>query len=792
MKRIELLAPVGSVESLRAAVNAGADAVYLAGKSFGARAFADNFSDEELAAAVRYAHLHGVAVHITVNTIVADDELAALDEYLLKLGALDVDALIIQDLGVAARARELIPQIPRHASTQMTIHNLEGVRAAAELGFDRVVLARELSLDEIRTIVEGSSIEIEVFVHGALCVCTSGQCLMSSMIGARSGNRGRCAQPCRLPYDLIADDGSTVEAGKYILSPKDLNAIDRLSELAAAGVDSLKIEGRMKRPEYVAVVVETYRRALDRCVERSEDYAATAEEHRRLAQIFNRDFTTAYLDGRIDRTMISDKKPNNRGLPVGRVTAVDARSVTLKATEEINVGDQLEIWVKVGGRINFTVDHIKRRGDLVTMTVENTKGVRVHDRAFKIFDARLAEHAQKFFAEPTFNKIPLRAEISARIDRPLALKFVDPDGNVGAAETKSPATAAEHRPLDKSLLEKQIGRLGTTEFVLEGLTVDLDGDLMIPISELNDVRRRAIEQLECARLKKFTKARRSISAPTATVPRGRSKSGAQELLVAIDGIEKFDAVEDADGIIFGGDTFNHRMLTVEDHRRAIERARSLGKKIYIGTPRLIRNSEQSSVEEILRVVGDADGIYVHNIGTLRLARRLTRLPIFTDFSLIAFNSTTIAELGRMGAAGVTLSPELTVEQIKKLRAELPVECIVGGRAELMIMFYCPIGSFAGCNRICERKKFALRDRMSAEFPLVTDQNCRAHVLNSRVLSMADRLEELRGVDRLRIDGRAMSTEELRSTVKKFRAALDGRPIVEDGSKITRGHFFRGV
>ena len=242
---MELLAPAGNAEALRAAVNAGADAVYLAGNSFGARAFADNFSNDELASAVRFAHLHGVAVHVTVNTVVNDAEFAELDEYLKFLGSIDVDAILVQDLGVASRARELIPHIPIHASTQMTIHNIEGVRAAAEMGFSRVVLARELSIAEIGSIVAASDIEIEVFMHGALCVCTSGQCLMSSMIGARSGNRGRCAQPCRLPYELIADDGEKIDAGKYILSPKDLNSIERLPELIASGVSSLKIEGRM-------------------------------------------------------------------------------------------------------------------------------------------------------------------------------------------------------------------------------------------------------------------------------------------------------------------------------------------------------------------------------------------------------------------------------------------------------------------------------------------------------------------------------------------------------------------
>ncbi len=850
---MELLAPAGNAEALRAAVNAGADAVYLAGNSFGARAFADNFSNDELASAVRFAHLHGVAVHVTVNTVVNDAEFAELDEYLKFLGSIDVDAILVQDLGVASRARELIPHIPIHASTQMTIHNIEGVRAAAEMGFSRVVLARELSIAEIGSIVAASDIEIEVFMHGALCVCTSGQCLMSSMIGARSGNRGRCAQPCRLPYELIADDGEKIDAGKYILSPKDLNSIERLPELIASGVSSLKIEGRMKRAEYVAIVVETYRRAIDRCLQSAEDYSATIEERRRLAQIFNRDFTTAYLDGKIDRNMISDKKPNNRGLPVGRISAIEGRRLTIKASEAINVGDRLEIWIKVGGRINFEVSAIERRGSDVVLTVESTKGVRGHDRVFKIFDAELAAHAREFFEEKSsVGKIAIDARVEARLDQPLELTIDDREGNVIRVRTAASAIRAERRPLTRETIEKQLSRLGTTEFVLAGLSVDLDDGLIIPISELNDVRRRAIEQLEAIRLKSFgRRSRQSIDTSEVCNEINQRNSAEHQssenaeacnevnlqnsavhqsiataeacnavnmhdfterqsieiaevnvfpsfslhqLLVSIDTIDKLGFIGGSDGVIFGGDSFRHQTLTPDDYLRAIDFARSIGKRIYIATPRLVRNAELPLVEEIIRAASAADGIYVHNIGTLRLARRISTLPIFTDFSLIAFNSTTLETLARMGVSGATLSPELTLEQVNSLakKSPLPLECIIAGRAELMIMFYCPIGSFAGCNRVCERKRFALRDRMNAEFPIVTDQFCRAHILNSRVLSMADHIGEFGSIERLRIDGRAMSTAELTSAIKKCRAALDGEAVVEDGADFTRGHYFRGV
>ncbi|MBR0060702.1 MAG: U32 family peptidase, partial [Selenomonadaceae bacterium] len=282
---IELLAPAGSFEALRAAVEAGADAVYLAGEKFGARAYAENFEGEQLIKAVEFAHLRGVAVHVTVNTLIADEELDEFAEYLKFLRRANVDALLVQDLGAAALAKKFAPEIPLHASTQMTIHNSEGVKALAELGFTRAVLSRELTLEEIKKICRESPIETEIFIHGALCVCWSGQCLMSSLIGGRSGNRGRCAQPCRLPYELVDERGKNLlNAGKYLLSPKDLNTLELLPKLIETGVTSLKIEGRMKRPEYVATVVKVYRDALDKKF-------STPEDMRKLAQIFNRDFT---------------------------------------------------------------------------------------------------------------------------------------------------------------------------------------------------------------------------------------------------------------------------------------------------------------------------------------------------------------------------------------------------------------------------------------------------------------------------------------------------------------------
>ena len=680
---VELLAPAGSFDALKAAVEAGADAVYLAGEKFGARAYAENFAGEQLLKAVEFAHLRGVAVHVTVNTIIADEELDKFATYIKFLRRANVDALLVQDLGAASIIKNIAPEIPLHASTQMTIHNLEGVKVLAELGFSRAVLSRELTLDEIKKICSESPIETEIFIHGALCVCWSGQCLMSSLIGGRSGNRGRCAQPCRLPYELVDASGKNLlsGAGKYLLSPKDLNTLELLPKLIETGVTSLKIEGRMKRPEYVATVVKVYRDALDKNF-------STLEDKRKLAQIFNRDFTTAYPEKNPGKNLISDMKPNNRGVLIGRVAEIGRDKITLKLSGKISAGDQVEIWIKVGGRVTFTVEDFELRGDLCTIKNVNTKGVRVHDRAFKIFDAGLTAEARKYFTGAPVRKISITAEVKAKLGEPLNLTMTDADGNSATAQTKIIAEPAVNRPLTLETLKNQIGRLGNSIFALEKISADfLDDNLMIPISELNDVRRRVVEQLEILRLKKFE--REKISAVKEKI---YSSCEVEEtkLIAHVDTLEKLKVALDAgaDEILFGGETFTNQ--PVKNISAAIELVHKRGKKISLATPRLVREGEPFTLP------AEIDAVYVHNLATLNLAKNFG-VPIRTDFSLHVFNSATINFLKNLGVVGVTLSPELNLMQVKSRakKSPLPVECIVHGRQELMISAYCVLGSFIG-------------------------------------------------------------------------------------------------
>lgn len=793
----ELLAPAGSFDALKAAVESGANAVYLAGENFGARAYAENFSRENLIRAVRFAHIREVAVHVTVNTIMSDDELEKFADYIKFLRRAKVDAFLVQDFGAAKIAKDLAPEISLHASTQMTIHNSEGVAALAELGFSRVVLSREMTLPELESITKNSPIETEIFIHGALCICRSGQCLMSSMIGARSGNRGRCAQPCRLPYELVDADGKNFlpNAGKYLLSPRDLNTVELLPRFVELGIDSLKIEGRMKRPEYVAAVVGVYRRALDNFAQ-GKNFFVPDEDRRKLAQIFNRDFTTAYLEKNPGKDLIGDKRPNNRGILIGRVAKVERGKIFLKLTEKIHAGDQIEIWVKTGGRVTFTVGNFETRENLCVVEVANVGGVKIHDRAFKILDAELMAETRKFFTgEAPIKKFPVDCHVVAKIGEPLTLTMTDADGNFSTAQTNFVAEPARNRPLNFETLQKQIGRLGNSIFRLQNLTADIEENLMVPVSELNEVRRIVTTELENLRLEKFEAKKIPVATSEPEKIFEPYRPERTEFVAQVDTEEKIRAAisAGADAILYGGETFNHRTITPEEISRAAESVRRAGKKFYLATPRIVREKEFPALEKILSAA-KFDAVYVHSLATFRAAKKFSDAPIHTDFSLIVFNGKTIEFLKNLGVAGVTLSPELTLAEVKKLadKSPLPVECIVHGRTELMISDYCIPGSFLGevgkknCPGICRRNKFYLRDRKNLLFPVATDQFCRMHILNSKTLSMIEHRNEFDGVAKIRADCRALTVEETEKIIRAYK--ITGAEI----ENFTRGHFFRGV
>lgn len=832
---VELLAPAGSWESLKAAVESGANAVYLAGKGFGARAFADNFDNEALQEAVTFAHMRNVAIHVTVNTVIDNSELSNLTQYLTFLYNIGVDAIIVQDLGVAKLAHEIVPNLPLHASTQMSINNLDSINVLEKLHFKRVVLAREVNLKDIKFFCKNTNIQIETFIHGAICVCYSGQCLMSSMIGGRSGNRGRCAQPCRLPYTLVDKNSNDLlqdsAAGKYLLSPHDMNTLDLIPQLIEAGISSFKIEGRMKKPEYVAIVVNAYRKKID------DYYRKTgfdeSEIKTELSQIFNRDFTTGYLLTHQGKKMISDRKPNNRGRLIGRVQSYDRRTyiADIKLSDDLQIGDKIDFWVKIGGRVNMNISELRignkkvsiaHAGDVISMKMP--KHVQEHDRVFKIFDAALNKKAKAFYtSSDPVRRIQLAVKLIAHLGQKVQIEMHDADGIFTTLTGDFVCEKALKRPLTYETVYKQINRLGSTIYELQALDCDIDDNVMVPISVLNDIRRQCTEAIEKKRLKRFQ--RPSVKSTTnwwkILQIKENTKIYSTSLLVTTDNLEKVNAAlkGNCDGIIFGGDSYNHQNITIEDYQTAVTNCQQKNTPIYLALPRILRQNQANFIPNLLSKLNTSDfsGIYVHSVGQLKAINDFCKqhnkkLPIWTDYSLNAFNNAAILSLYEQNIAGCMLSPELNMQQIKAISAisPVPLEVFVQGNIELMVSEYCLPGSFLGnlhdnkCTGICKHKQFYLQDRKDEHFPVVTDQFCHMHILNGRELVMLAHVTELCAMNlaHLRIDGRYMSEDKLTKTVKLYKEVMQmgkgklslasNRIESFEGNNFTRGHFFRGI
>lgn len=831
---IELLAPVGSKEALVAAVESGADAVYLAGKMFGARAYAANFENDELCEAVLFAHKRNVSVDVAVNTIVDNSEFEELADYLRFLYKAGADAIIVQDLGVAKLAQEIVPALSLHASTQLTVHNLEGVKFMESLGFTRVVLSRELSLADIAFICENTKVEIEVFIHGALCICYSGQCLMSGMIGGRSGNRGRCAQPCRLPYTLVDRDGCDLlkdaDYGEYLLSPKDMNTIEMMPELIAAGVASFKIEGRMKRSEYVAVVVDTYRRRIDACLTNTELTAVTNQDKKDLAQIFNRDFTEAYLKVKPGKLMMSDRRPNNRGVLAGRVLDYDLKKgqVKIKLAEDLFINDIVEFWVKVGGRVSTTITEMTVKGNKTDRALANEEvsfsipsPVKNHDRVFKVFDAKLMEKARSFFQTGSpIKRFEVDVSVVAKIGEPLRIKMIDQDGFSGEAATDFIAEQAMKRPLTEESIRKQIERLGTTAFILRELQCLIDGEVMVPVSEINEARRKAVEMLEKARMKCYERPplpeKKNDFYRKLIRVNPRVKAIQPELCVSVDSMSKVEAAlsNGADVILFGGESFSHETISAGEYCAVYELVKNKGKKIMFNTPRIMKQWQVDGFKNLLAEFKglSLDGISVHNVAEIYLVSAVTDAVIHADTSLNVYNSVALHYLKSMGVGGVTLSPELNFTQIERIagNSDVLLECVVQGNLELMVSEHCTIGSYLGdlgsgkCSQPCRKAQYWLRDRKEERFPLVMDQYCRMHVLNGKELCMLPHVPRFgeAGIKRIRIEGKWMDAKTVAHWTKLYREFIafgnDHPLVIQDKldkvepENMTRGHYFRGV
>ena len=799
--RPELLAPAGDWECARAAVENGADAIYFGLDRFNARMRARNFTQADLPPLMDYLHRRGVRGYVTFNTLVFTNELDEAVDYLRTLIAAGVDAAIVQDVGICRLIRELSPDFPIHCSTQMTITSAAGVDFARELGAQLVVLARENSINEIgriRAELGASALPLEVFVHGALCVAYSGQCLTSESLGGRSANRGECAQACRLPYDLIAD-GRQIDLGdrRYLLSPQDLAGIDVLPELVKAGVASLKIEGRLKSPEYVASITRVYRAALDRLSDGAGASAAPRvpePERYALQMAFSRGLHPGWFGGINNQELVHARFGTKRGVFVGEVIRNGVESAVVRSAAPVKPGDGLVFDAgrpeekEEGGRVyqvepagpgEFTLRF--GRGDI------DWRRVRTGDRVWKTNDPALDRELRATFAGETVRfQRPLSLEVHGRAGGPLTLIANDGDGHVVRVESAVPLAPAERHPLTAERLADQLGRLGGTPFRLGQLESRIEGDLILPLSELNRLRRDAVTQIDALR----ARPRRWTTRPgtDARVDRFRAEVAPEpvgpELIAVIRLPEQLEAAWAA-----GVRTIYCEFENPKRYRDTVQRFRELrsaapdgaGASIWLAPPRVFKPGE----EWILRQVrsSEADGYLVRNADHLRFFASDRRRG---DFSLNVANPWTAQHfIARHGLERVTASYDLNITQLEALLSAAPpawFEITIHQHMPMFHMEHCVFCAFLSkgrdyrdCGRPCDTHRVALRDRVGAELPLRADAGCRNTVYNNRAQTGAEyagRLREL-GAAHFRVEFIHEPADEVRTTLQRYSQLLRG-------------------
>lgn len=820
---VELLAPAGNVTCLHAAVQAGADAVYLGVGQFNARRGADNFSLEDLAQACDYAHLRGVKIYLTLNTIVLPSEVGDVLETARQAYRCGVDAYIVQDTGLAIELRRCIPEVEVHISTQMNIHTEEGVYAAAALGASRVTLARELSLADIAHLSDVActlGMEVEVFGHGALCICYSGQCFMSSMVGGRSANRGRCAQACRLPYTLhnVALRKTLDAPGEHLLSPKDLCTIDLLPELIHAGISSLKIEGRMKSPEYVSSVVGTYRAVLDRakawvCEERLSaldcgtaqvpvaepvNPRVTEGEHLALSEAFSRGFTTAYLEGQRGNEIMSYGRPNNRGVFIGRVVRVKDGSVVLDTDQVLHEGDVLEFWTN-RGRFVHTVEKITfdKSGKVV---LKADRAVGKGDRVFRVRNAEMM-----FVDDDREPRVPITGSVGLKLGWPARLSFETRDG-VSVHVEGSVVEPARTKAITVEEVRDHVDRMGSTPFRIDDLHIDVDDGVGMGFSAIHKLRAQAADLLQEAMLEGYH--RRSLQRCSARAFSTPVRKGSCKVGVIATNPACARAAKRAGADFIYVPTLNYR------RGEAVVAGQLTGTAEQAGYPKqsipmlpVVSFSHDEGLPggfDVWKRVREGKPVVVENLGQLIRAQELGAL-LEVGTHIPVTNRLDTQAMADLGVQRIWLSPELSFVQIEELGevSPVPLGLTIMGSSELMITQHCLLMSQGPCNQncaTCARRKSPhhLKDRKGYEMPVITDAMGRSHLYNAVSLDIAHMAPELirAGISAFMVDTTLMNVEQ---TTKNVKRAVRARDIaLKSGDKVskaqgaTSGHLFRGV
>jgi U32 family peptidase len=790
----ELLAPAGDWECAKAAVENGADAIYFGLERFNARMRAHNFTESDLPKLMEFLHSRGVKGYVTFNTLVFANELAEAEQYIRTIIAAGVDAAIVQDVGICRLIRQLSPDFPIHASTQMTVTSAAGVEFAKELGCNLVVLARECSINEIEKIKAAEvSFPLEVFVHGALCVAYSGQCLTSEALGGRSANRGECAQACRMPYDLVSD-GQQVPLGdrRYLLSPQDLAGMEVLPELIKSGVASLKIEGRLKTPEYVANITRVYRRAIDQLANNGQRNRSS-EDRYNLEMGFSRGLYTGWFRGINNQQLVHARFGKKRGVYLGEVRRVGHNFISLKLEAPLKRGDGVVFDAghpdqkEEGGRVydvrsnNAEATIYFGEGDV------NFSRVKTGDKLWKTSDPELDRELRKTFSAetPQFTR-PLNFEVHGHAGAPMTVIVRDELGNIAQERSTMDLQIAQKQPLSTERLRDQLGRLGGTPFHLGTLDNRLEGNVIVPMSELNRLRRDAVAEIARLRAtpKRWTlndvESAKLLESASPLALSNTTKNDA-ELIVLVRSMEQLEAA-----ISSHITTIYCEFEDPKKYRDAVALFRNSSivnrnSSIWVAPPRIAKTGEEWILKQVRS--SDADGYLIRNYDDLKFFADCRRVG---DFSLNVANPITAEYYkNKFGLERLTASYDLNVTQLEALLKSAPPEWFEITIHQHMPMFhmehcvFCAFLSsgtdYKNCGRPCDKHQVKLRDRVGLEHPLKADAGCRNTVFNARAQTGAEYATHLLalGVQNFRIEFVNETPQEVATTIAKYRSLLRG-------------------
>ena len=744
----ELLSPAGDFETLKQAIHNGCDAVYLGGKRFGARKFASNFDDEEMVRAIKYCHLYGVKIYVTVNTIIFDNEVDDCLKYVTFLHKNGVDAVIMQDMGMITLVRKVLPNLDIHVSTQAHTHNINQIRLLEELGVTRIVTAREMSLDEIKKL--DTKLEIETFIHGALCVCYSGQCLFSSFLLNRSGNRGECAGICRLPFKLLENGNEIKTEGKYLLSPKELNTTNHIKELLDSNITSFKIEGRMKSPTTIGFITRLYRMLIDH-YEKNEEISLTSTEQEQLMVLFNRGFTEGYLFNKSGKDLMNITSPNHVGIMIGKVIDFNKKRIKIKLDKPLHQNDGIRFeQEQLGMIVNYIYgDHDKlvssaNSGDIIE--IDNKVGLSKKCDVLKTVDSLLLEELEKYKEK----KISIDINASASINGKFSLIITDNINKVVVEEDIVSKAIGSGTSKDRIL--EQLLKLGDTPFKADNYILNIDSNIFVPISKLNELRRKAVEKLVYLRENnknnviindKFSlvKANSNSKIKINTLVRNE-----QQVLACIDASIDNIYVTDYD---------LYKKYKYLDN-------------IYYRLDRVISNYRDYHNEKLL--VGEMGSVYKNRDDNI----------INSDYYLNVSNSYHVSYLRNLGINNITLSVEDSIDTIGSIVNNVGnsnIEVIVYGRLEAMIMKYCPLKMLINndrvpCNVCRNGKKYELVDRNGAHYPLIQDKEL-THIMYYQkydIIKDMDKLSKF-GILNYRFEFFDENSKEIKEIIEKAKTIL---------------------